>query len=574
MHSTPKWLPTLLGTSALCAAAAASQQTLVAGIQGEPPDTSNWPHPAAPDGNPFVRSTATAAEIAQRDMVSQLGKSLFWDEQVSVDNTMACGTCHLPRAGGTDNRPGAVAPNGAFGAFGMVPQAISPFGTIDYGFLAPASAQIDRSVTPVTPPTMIGAYVFHRLFWDERAEEIFHDENLVPIPNFPDWAALESLSVEPPLSDVEMGHQGLAWSSGLLQMKLNDSFPLAMVDPNTIPPDIQWITSMGATYERIFDIVFAGHSEPLLASASGVTRERFAAALANYHRTLIPDQAPIDLGRMTKEQVRGFHIMERSDCFRCHSATGSPDIQGSGPLADPFDNAFSDGFSHDIGIAGVRRKTATLRNVGLHTKWTSTGHGGDGTTRQFVASQSDLIRFYEAEPPPLGTGPLTPQERIELAAFLFDALTDPRVANEQFPFDRPVLYSEMHPFEGNEYGFGTPAPGTTLVPEIIANAPPQILPNGGQSWFKVGVGNAPPSSAAFLLVSSAPSFTTPPIFVASPFMMLPTNPTNAQGIGTVQQPVPLVPAMIGVPFYAQWIILVIRYGRAFSDAAEFMPFHW
>ncbi|VAX42527.1 hypothetical protein MNBD_PLANCTO03-1369, partial [hydrothermal vent metagenome] len=35
-----------------------------------------------------------------------LGKMLFWDEQLSSDNTMACGTCHRPGAGGIDPRHG------------------------------------------------------------------------------------------------------------------------------------------------------------------------------------------------------------------------------------------------------------------------------------------------------------------------------------------------------------------------------------------------------------------------------------------------------------------------------------
>lgn len=556
------------------AAAASAQRQHVNGLIGEPPDVSNWPHPAAPDGNPFVRSTANPADIAQRDMVSQLGKVVFWDEQVSVDNTMSCGTCHEPKFGGTDGRMGSVAPNGAFGAFGVIPQAVSQFGTVDYGFLAPPSTQIDRSVTPVTPPTMVGAYVFERLFWDRRAGPDFDDGFGNPLPLFNDWAALEDLAVGPPLSPVEMGHEGLDWSSGFLQNKLNDAFPLAMVDPSTIPPDVQWIPALGLTYKEVFDLVFAGHSNPMLSGGGGVTRERFAAALANYHRTLIPDQAPIDLGLMTRQQQRGFAIMERSGCFRCHSASGSPQLATpAGPLVDPFDNAFSDGQEHSINI-GPRRKTATLRNLGLHVKWTSTGHGGDGVTRVFVTSQADLIRFYEAEQPPLGTGPLSPADRAALADFLFNALTDPRVAAEQFPFDRPQLYSELHPFEANEYGFGTPAPGGFLIPEIIANSPPQILPNGGPSWFKVGVGNAPANAPAFLFLGAAPTFVMAPFFVDMIFAILPSNPTNAQGIGTYQQPLPLTTGMLGIPFYAQWMVIDGRYGRCFSDAAEFVPFHW
>ena len=33
-----------------------------------------------------------------------LGKILFWDEQLSSDDTVACGTCHIPAAGGGDPR--------------------------------------------------------------------------------------------------------------------------------------------------------------------------------------------------------------------------------------------------------------------------------------------------------------------------------------------------------------------------------------------------------------------------------------------------------------------------------------
>ena len=35
-----------------------------------------------------------------------LGKILFWEEQLSSDNTVSCGTCHRPAFGGTDPRLG------------------------------------------------------------------------------------------------------------------------------------------------------------------------------------------------------------------------------------------------------------------------------------------------------------------------------------------------------------------------------------------------------------------------------------------------------------------------------------
>src|SRR5687768_18620450 len=35
-----------------------------------------------------------------------LGKILFWDEQLSSDASVACGSCHRPSAGGGDPRTG------------------------------------------------------------------------------------------------------------------------------------------------------------------------------------------------------------------------------------------------------------------------------------------------------------------------------------------------------------------------------------------------------------------------------------------------------------------------------------
>ncbi|CAN0578904.1 unnamed protein product, partial [Laminaria digitata] len=35
---------------------------------------------------------------------SALGKALFWDVQLSSDNTTSCGSCHIPAQSGTDPR--------------------------------------------------------------------------------------------------------------------------------------------------------------------------------------------------------------------------------------------------------------------------------------------------------------------------------------------------------------------------------------------------------------------------------------------------------------------------------------
>jgi cytochrome c peroxidase len=50
------------------------------------------PPPPAPPGNPITPAKAN------------LGKALFWDEQMSSTRTIACGSCHVMPAGGSDPR--------------------------------------------------------------------------------------------------------------------------------------------------------------------------------------------------------------------------------------------------------------------------------------------------------------------------------------------------------------------------------------------------------------------------------------------------------------------------------------
>ena len=556
---------------------AAAQRIHVDGLIGEPPDVSNWPHPAAPDGNPFPRSSASPSDLARRDAKVKLGKLLFWDEQVSIDNTMACGTCHIPASGGTDPRDG-LAPNGARGSMGVIPQAMNPAtGRVDYGFTNPSSPQIDRLVTGFFTPTMIGAYVFNRQFWDRRAGPDFDDGTgtMTPVPNFEDWAALEDQAVGPPVNDIEMGHQNMVWPT--VEAKLNNSFPLALVKPGTIPKDIKPLVDKCVPYRKLFDEVF--FSDPQFGGNQGVTRERFAMAIAHYERTLIPDKAPIDLGEMDDSQVRGFEIVRDSGCFFCHSTSNNVVLtQPGGVVADEFDNPFSDGQPHIIGING-NVKTPTLRNVGLRKRFFSDGLSAGGPD-----TLEGIITFYDEVQGGIlgldGSGPggtLTDQEFKDVFSFLNDALTDPRVANEEFPFDKPELASERpeFEFESNEFGNGTAGP-SGLVPEIIANAPPLVAkPNVSTvqtSWFKVGVGEALGGATALLLVSDHPGY-GPILWVGNNFHVAVSTTTNADGIATAHTPFPLTTSTVGHTFYTQWAIDE-GYGTAYSNAAKFTPFRF
>src|SRR5690606_33598800 len=99
-------------------------------------------------------------------------------------------------------------------------------------------------------------------------------------------------------------------------------------------------------YRRLFDQVFANDPDPSIGGKQGVTQQRIVMAIAHYERTLIPDRAPIDTGRMTDRQLRGFLLMREAGCFGCHSITGggpgstTPALTPFGTLADPFDNPF------------------------------------------------------------------------------------------------------------------------------------------------------------------------------------------------------------------------------------------
>jgi cytochrome c peroxidase len=104
-----------------------------------------------------------------------LGKILFWDEQLSSDSTVACGTCHRPAFGGADPRSGRH-------------PGIDK-GTIDDVHGSPGIASLDRDgrpidhplfadqpqVTPRLTPSNFGALWAPELFWDGRAGSVFKD---------------------------------------------------------------------------------------------------------------------------------------------------------------------------------------------------------------------------------------------------------------------------------------------------------------------------------------------------------------------------------------------------------------
>ena len=352
---------------------------------------------------------------------ARLGWALFHEEQLSSDDTMACATCHRLELGGGDPRTGARHP-GADGHLGTADDELGSFGVPRRDRAGQAQAHPvfggGRQVTPRAPPTVIGAAFFNLQFWDTRALPVFRDEAGAVV--IAQYGSLESQAVVPPMASAEMAHEGRTWAD--LTAKLARARPLALA--SDVPPALAEFAGDAADYGPLFAKAF-GTPE--------VTRERIAMALASYERTLVPDQSPFDLGTLSERQQRGFELFkEHGACELCH-----PSANG----------LFSDGARRTISLPDHDRpvKTPTLRNVGLRPRYMSSGQF---TTLDQVVRHYQKLGFIHFD---------TPEDRAALLDFVANALTDPRVATRQPPFDRPTLRSERPP----ETALPDPAPAAT-----------------------------------------------------------------------------------------------------------------
>lgn len=595
--------PSGLALASLLFASLASVASAQGQNIGDPTGRSGkFPLLQTPIGNPFTFSATNdyfpaAGSATERHYL--LGKALFWDEQVSSDNTVACATCHIPEAAGVDARGSFLATNNGFGSLGVLPQ--DPLELYIAG--TPVSQQ--QEVTGIIAPTMINAAFAERLFWDVRAGPNFTFESGLPIllggiDQFANFAALEDQSVDPPASPVEMAHDGvLNWATGQIQAKLGPAAPLHLATPSTIPADLVPFTGPGTSYTRFFNWAFS--TDPNFGGLVGVTRERFAVAVATYERTLISNQAPIDTGPLTAAQLAGFNILVGSQCFRCHSdqpvffGNTVPVLTGTGGFVDAMDAMLTDNRRHAaIGFPSTpgalpgtqaqgsfNSKTPSLRNLKLQPRF---AHNG------FFTSLALLLDFYDRRIPGAiptfpfdgnGAAPgipqLTPAQRLNVEAFL-DSLVDPRLipaapgAPLAPPFDHPDLYSQRVPFGSNEpatHG-GTPAVPGGPIPDIIAHVPQMI----GDPNMKLGVREAPANSpVARLHISRHPLPAIPPV---GPLKLNPagmvtlTTTTDVNGFGTrFLTPAPATAATLVVS--AQWeVIDPVSGNSAWSNAAQWV----
>ena len=370
-----------------------------------------------------------------------LGKILFWEEQLSSDNTVACGTCHIPSNAGADPRRAIHSgPDGVFnteddivGSFGVVRRDSNnhPIEDPRFGF--------DRQVTGRAAPSYFESIFAPDLFWDGRATSRFTDPQYGGVL-IEEGGALESQAVAPILSGVEMAHEGRTWED--VAQKLASATPLELA--TNLPPDVGAALASGPSYPDLFQAAFG---DPEI-SAAGI-----AFSIATYERTLVADQTPFDMGTMTANQQRGFDFLtDHTVCFNCHVPPLFTDNSyyniGLRPSAEDLGREVITGDDSDRGAF----KTPSLRNGVLKQAMMHVG---------WITDHKDAIDFYNAEtqetrhrqftedqsriPPGGGRYNLINmpvQFQANVIEFFENGLLDPRVAAEEFPFDRPRLRSE------------------------------------------------------------------------------------------------------------------------------------
>jgi len=399
------------------------------------------------------------------------------------------------------------------------------------------------------------------LFWDGRAEGDFVDPvtgQTLAVSS----ASLEVQSLGPLMSDVEMAHIGRDW--GGLITKLATATPMALA--SDIPQDMLDAIAASETYPELFEMAF-GDSE--------ITAGRIGFAIANYERSLVPDESPWDIWNdgddlaMTSQQLQGYNLFRNSACIQCHVGAlfsqNSFVTEGVRPVHEDLGRNIVTGVFSERGAF----RMPPLRNVGLRDRFMHTGG---------LATIDDVFDFYahrNGQNPNgenldfrlLGPIVFSPTDEALVKDFLLTALTDPRIANETFPFDRPTLHTEVaaNPLVGKGGSMGSGG----FAPEMIAVTPPNI----GNLDFKLGVDFALGGAQAWVAVSSSP-----PVggVVAQDELVGPIDLNgmgNGDGYGTMFYSIDDV-SLDGQTLYMQWLVADPNAvgGFARSGVAEVTPF--
>lgn len=482
-----------------------------------------------------------------------LGKLLFWEEQLSSNNRVACGTCHTFAAGGGDLRrvvhPGndgiVPSPDDSFGSPGLIRSDANNL------YLPDPQFGLARQVTGRASPSFLLAAWFPELFWDGRAGTTFSDP-LLGLVLIPSGGALERQSLAPLLAADEMAHDARTFAD--VTDKLVTAKPMALA--TNLPPDMAAAIAGGIGYPALFQAAFG---------SPDITPSRIAFALAAYQRSLVPNQSPYDLfvagntNALTMQQQMGLNMFNGpARCNLCHTPGLFSDGQfrnlGLRPIAQDLGRQAVTGNPLD----GGKFKVPSLRNAGLRTSFM---HNGQFTTLEqvfgfYLGGGGPNLQNKDPLLLPLAVPPMAANALID---FVRNGLTDPRVAQGLPPFDRPTLRSQLLPENGVHFGLGSPGTGGRL-PLLLAGVPANL----GNPDFKLGVAEARGGSPAILVVSPVAQAwnafgVNGNVGLGVGEMVLPVLLGGApgvagQGFGTWAADVPTDPTLAGLVLFAQWFV--------------------
>lgn len=478
-----------------------------------------------------------------------LGKALFWDEQLSSSRTVACGTCHHASEGGIDPRgtlgsPRAMHP-GPDGIAGTSDDIVgSPGvtqGTADGGYVWSPAFGIGEQVTRRRALSHINSGYPFELFWDGRARGPLRDpltgDTLIA------WgAALEIQALAPPLSTVEMGHLGRDWNDATARIAA--SVPLALA--TDIPAELEtWLGKRG--YPELFNEAFG---------TPGVTPVRIAMAIASYERTLFSNQTPLDsalagIKPLTGQEESGHQVFEFwGRCGGCHRVPlmGSDAMFNTGVRPAHEDSGRWAVTRQDYEMGSFR--SVSLRNVGLRHSFM---HNGRFQTLEEVVDFYDRGGDFNSTNPFRSIGPLglTPQQKQDLLAFLRRPLTDPRVAAALPPFDEPRLYSRS---DRMPKVLGGGVPGIRGIPQVVAREPPVA----GNPAFTVGIYDGRTGAEAVLVIDDTEPPTGAGIPAGGSLARISTTLMGAaadDGFGSVTLAIPAGSGIFERTYFGRWYVV-------------------
>jgi cytochrome c peroxidase len=493
-----------------------------------------------------------------------LGKILFWEEQLSADNTVACGTCHVfNTAGGSDPRsagPGSVHP-GFDGSFNTADDVHGSRGVVR---CLPGGAMTDDGAffpdaqrTPRKAPSPLGSLWSPTQFWDGRAPGVFvnPDTNLVTIPG---GGSLETQALGPPLADTEMACQNRTFAD--VTSRLQTAVPMKLA--TNLPADVTAALAAFPTYPALFQNAFG---TPL------ITAQRIAFAIATYERTLVANQTPWDAfnagnpNALTPNQLAGLNAFSAppvaggGGCVLCHAPPQFTNhtfrnIGVRPPIEDNGRQSVTGNFQ-DRG----RFKVPSLRNVGLRAPFFH--NGGKATLTDVVNFYAIVGEFFDNQDPAINPLALSPVQISQIVDFLQNGLTDPRVVQGLPPFDRPTLHGEINP--PNPVVYGASSSGSFPNEPFVIPFQPGFV---GNPQYTLGLGHGIGQASSLLAVSASPAAAGTTLngipinigLVPFPEILLvplsgPAGVAGA-GYGSITISIANLPAMIGTHYYAQWFV--------------------